>query len=71
MGRGVSLVALGLLRPRSRNFVKHAAASSQISPATEGSPDSTTFGNISIQIVGDLCQFVKINHYLQIGSSGS
>ena len=39
-------------RPRSRNFVRHAAASSQMSP--KGSPDSTTVVEISIHVVGDL-----------------
>ena len=62
-----------LRRPRSRNLVKHASVSSQMSPATKGSPNSTTLGNIGIHVVGDLTTTIllSINHYSQNLSSGS
>ena len=42
------------LRPRSRNFVKHAAAGSQMSPAIERLARLHTFGIIKIHDVRDL-----------------
>ena len=49
------------LRPKSRNFVRHVAASSQMSLATE-MPDSTTFGIISIHVVGELTTTALLSH---------